>query len=242
MYGTRPSLRQRAKTTASGWSSRRDRIIPLRMECVTLDIEGYHLRVSDLDTLRVVACIKLASHRQPSLGRCGRNQLDHRFAADQRSSSPGLGNMAEQPMLDLVPLRGSRWIMAYLKRQAGFVSQVLQLNLEQAHAGTIRTTAIRRDHQLVHVGIALAAHDIQPASDRINRELCGVVADAKIYASSIGGDVVNSIRGDFPKLLVNEIVHVDFVGAAFRAVIAAAIFVRTTWFLLLCVDRNHRLT
>src|ERR1700688_3503016 len=34
-------LWQRAKTTASGWSSRRDRIIPLRMECVTLDIEGF---------------------------------------------------------------------------------------------------------------------------------------------------------------------------------------------------------
>src|SRR5258708_22953591 len=141
-------LRRRAKTTASGWSSRRDRIIPLRMECVTLDIEGFHLCVSDLDTLRVVTCIKLASHRQASPGRGGGNQFDHRFAADQRSSSPGLGNMAEQPMFDLVPFPGSRRLMAYIKRQAGFVSQVLQLNLEQAHAGTIRTTATRRDHHL----------------------------------------------------------------------------------------------
>src|SRR5258708_30357434 len=105
------------------------------MECVALDIEGFHLRVADLDTLRVVPCIKLASHRQTSLGRGGRNQFDHRFTADQGSSSPGLGNVAEQPMLDLVPLRGPRRIMAYPKRQTGFVSEVLQFNLEQAHAG-----------------------------------------------------------------------------------------------------------
>ena len=174
------------------------------MERVALDIEGSHLRVTDLDTLWVVTCIKRASHRQASLGRGGGNQFDHRFAADQRSSSPSLGNVAEQPMLDLVPLRGPRRIMAYKKRQAGFVSQVLHFNFEQAHARTIGTAAIRRDHQLVHIGIALPAHDIQPASDRIDRELCRIVADAKIDASRIGGDVVNSIRGDFPKLLINK--------------------------------------
>ena len=94
--------------------------------------------------------------------------------------------------------------MAYPKRQAGFVSQVLQFDFEQAHARTIGTAAIRRDHRLVHVGIALLAHDIQPASGRINRELCRVVADAKSDASRIGGDAVNSIGGDFPKLLINK--------------------------------------
>ena len=132
--------------------------------------------------------------------------------------------------------------MAYPKRQAGFVSQFLQFDFEQAHARTIGTAAIRRDHQLLHVGIALSAHDIQPASDRIDRELCRVVADAKSDASRIGGDAVNSIRADFPKLLINEIMHVDLVGTALPAIIAAAIFIGTDRFLLLGVNRNHRLT
>ena len=39
--------------------------------------------------------------------------------------------MAEQPVLDLVPLRGARGIMADLQRQAGFVSQFLEFDLEQ---------------------------------------------------------------------------------------------------------------
>ena len=121
-------LRQCPKTTASGRCPRRDGIIPFRMECVALDIEGHHLRVADLDALRIVACIKLASHRQASPGRGGRDQFDHCFPAGQGFSPPGLGDVAKQPMLDFVPLRGPRRIMADLKRQAGFVSQFLKFN------------------------------------------------------------------------------------------------------------------
>ena len=43
------------------------------MELVPLDIEGLHLRVADLDTLRIVACIQLTSDRQASCGRGGRD-------------------------------------------------------------------------------------------------------------------------------------------------------------------------
>ena len=66
------------------------------MECVALDIEGFHLRVTDLDTLRVVACIKLASHRQASPGRGGGNQFDHRFAADQELAPAKAGGLPRQ--------------------------------------------------------------------------------------------------------------------------------------------------
>src|ERR1019366_5213712 len=90
-------LRQCPKTTASGRCPRRDGIIPFRMECVALDIEGHHLRVADLDALRIVACIKLASHRQASPGRGGRDQFDHCFPAGQGFSPPGLGDVAKQP-------------------------------------------------------------------------------------------------------------------------------------------------
>ena len=82
------------------------------MECVALDIEGCHLRVGDLDALRIGACIECAAHRQARFGRGGCNQFDHRLAADQRFTSPGLGNVAEQPVLDLVPLRRAWRIMA----------------------------------------------------------------------------------------------------------------------------------
>ena len=41
-----------------------------RIECVALDIEGHHLSIADLDTLRVVTCIEFASHRPISSVLC----------------------------------------------------------------------------------------------------------------------------------------------------------------------------
>ena len=104
------------------------------METVALDIEGLHLRVGNLDALRVAACIEFALHRQASPG-CGRtDQFDHRLASCQGLTPPVLGYVAEATVFDLVPFRGPWRIMADLKRQASFVSQVLKFNLEQAYA------------------------------------------------------------------------------------------------------------
>src|ERR1039458_7864972 len=127
-------LRRRAKTIASRKRSGRYGIVPLRMEWVAFDIEGFHLGVADLDALRVAPCIQFAAHRQTGPGRGRGNQFDHGFEADQGPASPSLGDVAEQPVLYLVPFRGPRRIMTYLKRQSGFVRQILQFNLEQSHA------------------------------------------------------------------------------------------------------------
>src|SRR5271165_5811086 len=113
-------LRPRPTITASRWCSRRDGIIPLGVEFVAFDVEGGHLCVSDLDPLRIGPRIEFAMHAQTSCGRrCG-DQLDHGQTAGQGRAAPSLRDMAEQPVLDLVPLRGSRWVVTDMKRQAGF--------------------------------------------------------------------------------------------------------------------------
>src|SRR5271156_1790294 len=100
-------VRRRAKTTASRRQSRRDGIVPLRVEWVAVDIEGFHLRVADPDALRVAACIQFAAHRQTGPGRGRGNQFDDSFAAGQGSAPPGLGDVAEQSVLEPVTLGGS---------------------------------------------------------------------------------------------------------------------------------------
>ena len=62
-------------------------------------------------------------------GPCGgrADQLDHGEAVGQRAAAPVLRDVAEQPMLDLVPLRGAGRIVTDVDRQSGLVGKRLQL-------------------------------------------------------------------------------------------------------------------
>jgi len=82
-------------------------------------MEATHLGVGDFDAFGIGAFVKFAVHPQagPRCGGC--DQLDHGEPTGQRLAAPSLGDVAEQAVLDLVPLRGSGWKVADLKRQAG---------------------------------------------------------------------------------------------------------------------------
>ena len=74
------------------------------MECVALDVEGLHLGIADFDALLVGARVERAVDLQSGLGRCRADQFDDGEAIGQRPAAPVLGDVTEQPVLDLVPL------------------------------------------------------------------------------------------------------------------------------------------
>ena len=145
-------------------------------------------------------------------------------------------------MLYLVPLRRAGRKVTDLKRQAGLVGQFLQFDLEQPHTRTVRTAAIGGDHQAVGIRIPLAAHHMEPAADRIDRELRRVVVDADTHATGVGGDVVDAVRHHLAVFGIDEIMHTDQIGIALRPIVAANVLVWTDQLLLLGVDRDNRLT
>jgi hypothetical protein len=63
-----------------------------------------------------------------------------------------------------------------------------------------------------------------------------IVVNANADAAGVRRDIVNAIRDGFTKLFVNEIMYVDLIWAALRAIVAAAIFIRTDQLLFLCID------
>jgi hypothetical protein len=77
------------------------------MERIAGDVELRHLGVADLDALFVGARVERALDFQSGLGGRRPNQLDDGEAIDQRPAAPVLGDRTEQPVLDLVPLRGA---------------------------------------------------------------------------------------------------------------------------------------
>ena len=74
------------------------------MKVVALDIKGGHLGVTDLDALRIGPRIEFTTHRQTGLCGRGGDQFDDRQPAGQRLATPVLADMAEQAVLNLVPL------------------------------------------------------------------------------------------------------------------------------------------
>ena len=91
------------------------------MERIALDGELAHLGLLDADAFRVGALVEGALDGEAGLG-CGpADQLDHRGPALQRLAAPVLRDVTEQPVLDLVPFRGSGRIVVDMKREAALV-------------------------------------------------------------------------------------------------------------------------
>src|SRR5450432_932515 len=99
------------------------------MECIALDVEGLHLGIADFDAFLVGRGIERALDLQAGFGRRGSDQLDDRHAIDEWSPAPSLRDVAEQTVLDLIPLRRTRRIVMDVEYEAGQVCELLQLDL-----------------------------------------------------------------------------------------------------------------
>ena len=74
------------------------------MERIANDVEAFHLGFADLDALAVAARIDCAFDPETGFGRRCSDQLDYGQAIRERPGTPILCDVAEQAMLDLVPL------------------------------------------------------------------------------------------------------------------------------------------
>jgi hypothetical protein len=74
------------------------------MERIAGDFEAFHCGSADLDALLVGAGVERALDFQTGLGGGRPDQFDHGKAIRERPAAPVLGDVAEQPVLDLVPL------------------------------------------------------------------------------------------------------------------------------------------
>src|SRR4051812_14545280 len=211
------------------------------MERVAAYVEGVDLGIADLDALLVGSLIENAFDFQSRLGRgCG-DQLDDGGAALQWPAAPVLRDVAEQAMLDLVPL-GRAWrIVADLDGHLQLVGELLQFALPQASAHIVGAAAVRRDRQLAHIAIALASDLRDPGADRSDRKLGGVVRDAEADPAGIGGGIVDAVGNDLAFLFILEVVHVDVDRAPLGPVVGAAVPEVTDQLLLLGVYGDHRL-
>ena len=104
------------------------------MERVAGYVEARHFLVRDRDALCIGVAIEPAGNFQAGFRRRVGDQRDDDEEAGQRRGAPVLRDVAEHTMLDLVPLRGSRRIVADLNDQVGFIGELLQRQLPEPQA------------------------------------------------------------------------------------------------------------
>ncbi len=78
------------------------------MGVIVGDIDAFYCGFADLDALLVAARVERAFDLQAGLGCRRRDQLDYGQAIRRPPTAPVLRDVAEQPVLDLVPFRCAR--------------------------------------------------------------------------------------------------------------------------------------
>jgi hypothetical protein len=91
------------------------------MELITLDVEAFHLGVGDFDAFVVGSRVECAFYFETGFGRgCG-DQFDDGQPIGERPAAPVLRDVAEQAVLDLVPLRRAWRIVVDLEYKPGVI-------------------------------------------------------------------------------------------------------------------------
>jgi len=183
------------------------------MEFILLDINCRKLFICDPNSFRVAIQIQLGFDTQPGVG-CGiADQAYDHGATHQRHASPVLRDMAEHPMLNLVPFTRARGKVTDLDPQAQLIGQTLQGYLPQPHPVAVASARISRHQQFIRLGINGSAHLIPPVANRLDGKRRRVVIDPNADPAFIGSQVIDAVRDRVTRLRVFKIVnaHVDRV-------------------------------
>src|SRR5882762_2986295 len=162
-------------------------------------------------------------------------------SSSQRTGRPVLADEGEEAVLDLVPLAGAGRQVADRNVEVELVGQFLQLAFPQPDPRAVAAPAIGGDQQSGCLGIASPTDGKPPLADAIDGEGGRVMVDADTYPSGIGGKVIDTIGHRTTEFLDQEVMDANRFRIALRTILAARIAEIPDKFLLLGVDRDHRL-
>src|SRR5262245_13622824 len=211
------------------------------MKARWLDVELGELVLVDFAPLFVGGGIQLGIHLETGVGLRGANQVDDHRVRLQRLPLPVPGHVAEQPVLDLVPLAGPGREMADLDLQPRLVAQSLQLGLPKAIARAVAATAVRGDQQPGRPAVTTAPQALPPTADRGHGELRRVAADAHADPRLVVAQVVDPVGHGLPLARVGEVMGIDVPGLALGPPRPPGILEVPQGLLLLGVHRDRRL-
>src|SRR5213594_672649 len=205
-------------------------IVPVKFDCGELVLRYLHTGLIVIGVQHGFDAETAASSRVP-------NQINNSLKVDQWPTPPVEADEGKQPVLDLVPLAGSRGIVTYSDRSADFIRQPLEFDLPSTQTGSVAPTTVGADQEACRERICSSSVHSPPPANALDREFCSVVRNPNVHHGAIALDVVRSVRNGLTMTEVDEIMDVHLVRVPFAPPSPTRIFKGSDEFLLLCVDR-----
>ena len=115
-------------------------------------------------------------------------------------------------MFDLVPLAGSRRIVANRDRHSSFVAQRLQMQFPGARPVAIAAAAVSADEQPRRLSVVAFPVQTLPAPDALGSELGRVMGHSDVDHGSISRDVISAVGNGFAFTQGREVVYRYLIG------------------------------
>ena len=106
-------------------SSRDELVVPVAVKLIGNQRDGVHLRLGHRHAGRVQTGVEFRLYLKPGLGSCVADAVDDGLVGRQRGAPPVRRDVAEESVLDLVPLARAGGEMTHVNGQAGLVRQLL---------------------------------------------------------------------------------------------------------------------
>ena len=176
-----------------------------------LDIQGVHVSVADFLPFRILARLKAGLDYQSPRSRGAPNEGQHRLPGSEWHAGPVAADLAKKAMLDRIPLRASRGIVAYRHSYAETIADLyLQAFFPGADATPIAATRVSQHQEMIGAEReARSAFRLPPRGDGIGRERRRISRGANIDEAAVVRDVVYAVRHRASEGVVRIVMHVD---------------------------------
>src|SRR5579863_9282290 len=142
---------------ASRWG-RADGVVPFAVEVVRLDVETGELVVRDGNGLLVEMAVEGGLDAEPRLGHGVPDEAEDGFDPLEWSTAPVLRDVAEHPVLDLVPLARARRVVRDGHVEARLVGEALEFQFPQSGAVAVAAAAVSGEQQARSLGVHASSH------------------------------------------------------------------------------------
>ena len=103
-----------------------DGVVPLWADAVASQLKGFELGLRDFQAGLVLAIEMGCGDLQARLGRRAANETQHQLQCAQDMARPSRGDLTEKSVLNRIPFRGPRGVVADPDLQPALVREVLQ--------------------------------------------------------------------------------------------------------------------